>query len=391
MKSTPAAISVAVGVSVYTVVLGIIYPYLAINLAEAGTPKSLIGINASMVPIGLLCASLSYKYLLRLLSPFQIAIYSITLSAIVLAAIFSFEKNDGYSGIITAWMPLCILLGFVVNGLFIIGEAWINRLAPENIRGRVLGFYTTALIAGYGVGPLLISLVGHDGLSISIASVLLIILALSPIFAFRSILIQVSFGDTEKNDRPVSNWSFIRSNGLIVVCFASIAVFDNVAVSFMPVYFSGIGFDITQASWFLSLIIFGGAALQPLVGFVADRFSNLFIMLISSILTICLCFVVIALGEVWYLSVVLLIWGGAAFANYTLALKELGDRYDDERLVTGSAVLAMTWSLVTIVGLPAIGASIDIFGLFFFPMIICLVYPLVIVLTSFQFLSKDVR
>ena len=90
-----------------------------------------------------------------------------------------------------------------------------------------------------------------------------------------------------------------------------------------------------------------------------------------------------------YISVLLVLWGGLAFSNYTMALKELGDRYDDERLVVGSAVLAMTWSLVTIAGLPLIGIGVDIFGFLAFPFLLCTIYPIAMIVILTRIVSAS--
>ncbi len=389
-KSNYAALSVALAVSVYTVVLGIIYPYLSVNLSELGAPANLIGINASMVPIGLLIASVTYRHFLTIMSPFQIAVSAILISACILVLIFFFERIDNFDILLLFWIPLCISLGFTVNGLFIIGEAWINRLASNEMRGRILGLYTTALIAGYGVGPLFIGLLGHDGLRISVASIVIILFALLPMIVFRKKLQGVEFKSENRNGASsVSNLSFARRNFLIVLCFASIAIFDNGAVSFMPLYFSDVGLDIQLANQYLALVIFGGAAFQPLVGFIADKVSNGAVILVSSLMTLAIAFVVYIDLLPQYISVLLVLWGGFAFSNYTMALKELGDRYDDESLVVGSAVLAMTWSLVTIAGLPLIGIGVDIFGFSAFPFLLCTIYPIAMIVILTRIVSAS--
>ena len=51
----------------------------------------------------------------------------------------------------------------VGSSIFTAGEAWINQLAGDVGRGRIIGIYAAALSAGFGIGPLILSLTGIEG------------------------------------------------------------------------------------------------------------------------------------------------------------------------------------------------------------------------------------
>ena len=51
----------------------------------------------------------------------------------------------------------------VGSSIFTSGEAWINQLAGDVGRGRIIGIYAAALSAGFGIGPLILSLTGIEG------------------------------------------------------------------------------------------------------------------------------------------------------------------------------------------------------------------------------------
>ena len=51
----------------------------------------------------------------------------------------------------------------VGSSIFTAGEAWINQLAGDARRGRIIGIYAAALSAGFGTGPLVLSLTGIEG------------------------------------------------------------------------------------------------------------------------------------------------------------------------------------------------------------------------------------
>src|SRR3546814_1360654 len=79
------------------------------------------------------------------------------------------------------WFPLRFLLGAAGSFLWIVGEAWVNQMSTENIRGRTVGLYTAAGAGGTALGPLVLSLIGTEGMGSFIAAAVLLVVAGLPI------------------------------------------------------------------------------------------------------------------------------------------------------------------------------------------------------------------
>src|SRR5690606_16871759 len=62
-----------------------------------------------------------------------------------------------------AWFAIRFVMGASGVGLFVASEAWINQLAPDAIRGRIIGLYNTALAASFALGPVILATVGREG------------------------------------------------------------------------------------------------------------------------------------------------------------------------------------------------------------------------------------
>src|SRR5215813_2545543 len=74
------------------------------------------------------------------------------------------------------------MLGLVGSLIITSSEAWINQLAGDiGGRGRVIGIYAAALSAGFGIGPLLLSITGINGWAPFLANALLTALAMLPL------------------------------------------------------------------------------------------------------------------------------------------------------------------------------------------------------------------
>ncbi len=381
------ALAVIVAVSVFTVTLGIVYPYLTILLSARGFPSSIIGINAAMIPVGLIIGSIvTPKFAMRH-GPFAVALLSIFASAVLLASMYLWLGFANNENLFYLLMPLCVCLGIFINGLFVIGEAWINKLAPPDLRGRLLGVYTTALIAGYGVGPILLSISAGSDLMIQSASLLFLLVAAGPLFYYFTTIRALEF--TTGASRAGSGQGmigFALRAPYLVLCFASIALLDNAAMALMPLYGEAQGIGVEKIGLVLGSIIIGGAVFQPMIGVLADKSSNDKVICLASMATIALAFVFYLTSDFFLLTVVAFFWGGAAFGTYTMSLKKLGDEHTGADLLTGSGLLALTWGLTTVVGLPAVGSLIGATDEVYLPLFLVALYvPLVVLsLRNFQ-------
>ncbi|CAB4804882.1 unannotated protein [freshwater metagenome] len=54
------------------------------------------------------------------------------------------------------WIIMRISTGFCFAGLYVIAESWLNGLAENHFRGRLLAIYNLVTIGAYGVGQLLV-------------------------------------------------------------------------------------------------------------------------------------------------------------------------------------------------------------------------------------------
>jgi len=61
------------------------------------------------------------------------------------------------------WFVLRFLNGVGIAVLLVTSEFWINDLVASRRRGLVLGIYTAAQSVGFAVGPVLLAVIGSDG------------------------------------------------------------------------------------------------------------------------------------------------------------------------------------------------------------------------------------
>ncbi len=123
--------AVIICLMVFDVTMGLSYPLLSLLLEGRGHSPFVIGLNASMLPLGLVLSAPFVPSLATRFGPWRFAMGCIAVTAI-LWPLFKIWDSLG------AWFVLRFLLGIVEGGLFAISEVWINQLASGRNRGRVI-------------------------------------------------------------------------------------------------------------------------------------------------------------------------------------------------------------------------------------------------------------
>lgn len=94
-----------------------------------------------MTGVGLLLSCAALPRLLAALGPLRLMGAGLLATAGVLVLFPAFES-------VAAWFVLRIALGFCLNATFVVGEAWLNAIAGQETRGRMLGLYCTVNAGG---------------------------------------------------------------------------------------------------------------------------------------------------------------------------------------------------------------------------------------------------
>lgn len=349
-KINSGVIASIVAIGVFCLTLGLSYPLLALILERMGISTAVIGLNAAMTPLGIIVSSPFIPPLARRFGAWHTCVISLILTAVLLLALAAFRD-------VTTWFVLRFLLGIANTAIFITSEAWINQLAQPDIRGRIIGLYTTVAAAGFALGPLVIALIGSQGWLPFVVSLLGILLALPCIVMAKHHLPE--FQDTQ----DISTWSFIKLAPLLLLAVSLAALFDQVMVSLLPIYGLRHGITEAMAATMLMVLITGNIFLQMPIGWLADHFSRRHLLgclsfgsVAGSILLVFL------IGESILLWPMLFFWGAVAFGTYTVAMVELGDRFKGGLLLAGNSAFGIMWGIGGIVGPSIAGSAMDLMG-----------------------------
>ena len=161
-------------VTVFGLSIGQGAPLLPLLLEARGIDVTLNGLNAGAAFVGVIVGPLLAPRCVRWLGIRNFLLVCFALDIALTLALKVFDS-------IAAWFVLRALLGLVGSSVFTTGEAWINLLAGDEGRGRIIGLYAAALSAGFGIGPLVLSLTGIEGWSPFVANAAITAVATLPL------------------------------------------------------------------------------------------------------------------------------------------------------------------------------------------------------------------
>src|SRR5579863_5263587 len=116
------------------VAMGFTCPLLALILTHQDTPNGMIGASSATQSLAIfLAAPMAPRLIVEFgFVPTILSCVAITLATLLLLPLF---PN------VYAWFPIRLALGAGSFALFIACETWVNQIASEHSRGRVMGLF----------------------------------------------------------------------------------------------------------------------------------------------------------------------------------------------------------------------------------------------------------
>jgi MFS family permease len=165
---------------------------------------------------------------------------------------------------------------------------------------------------------------------------------------------------------------------LLLVLTAAVALADEGAMSFLPIYALAHDYAEKTGTVLLIVMIAGSVSLQYPIGWVADRVQR------ATVMTVCAAAAAVSAAAMpftvatpWLFACTVFAWGGLYYALYMLALVRLGESFSGMTLVTGNAAFAAMWGVGGIAGSSIVGGAMSAFGSIGFPLVFALTFGVI--------------
>jgi MFS family permease len=334
-------------------------PLLTLTLERAGYSPLTIGFNAAMGGLGIFLIGPYIDRLVRHLGPvncFRLGL--VVCSACLL--LFMLWVDPWY------WGAVRLVYGCASALMFVLNEASVNSLAPDEQRGRVLGVYASLFTIGYAGGPLLLVLAGTEGKAPFLWAAALFLVGLLPTIPLRKVEDRLRL---EAGTRRYSLAAIGRAAPLPLLAVLVYAFAEGACFALMPLWALDMGLSADAAAGLVGVWLSGNILLQFPLGWLSDRLGRARMIAACALLSAAGLAVGPFLGgddpALWALLVVL---GGLMGGLYTLALTLMGDRFRGPDLTVANTAFVMTFQLGMIVGPPLVGGVMQLLRPAAFPL-----------------------
>lgn len=338
----------------FSFIAGFIYPVIALALEARGHDEAAIGLNATASGLGILVAGFYIPRLIGRFGTFRLLAAGVVLCVVSLILMSAFT---GY----WSWIVLRIILAMSVAALFSVGEAWINAIAEEETRGRTVAIYVAAMALSFAVGAGTVKVTGFEGLLPFATAAVIVVLCFVPVLPFHAKDPLAEPDPLAENNGVVM--TVLRQAIVLMVVVVLFGALDAVILGLFPSYTLAQGVPATDAAMPLAAMAVGVVLLQFPLGYLSDRVPRMRLLtwILVSVVLLGPALPLVDLAH-WTGLLFVGVFGGLAFAPYTLALAVLGERYKGRKLAAGSALFAIMWGLGTTAGPVTFGVAMENLG-----------------------------
>ncbi len=328
---------------------GGLLPTLTLRLEAEGHGESLIGLMSGLTSVGVLGLGVFVPRLARRIPTADLMIGGMVLWLIAVPGLWLTTQSLGQHGVMR------VVLGMGLVGQWLGGEGWLNARAPEGRRGLVLGAYATALATGFALGPALASVYGAQAtttLGLLLVATLLAGLPVVPVRRHSPVLAGEGHG----------RLALLAAAPLLFLAAFLGGFGEMTAANLMPLAALKQGLSHHEALLTLTAFAVGNMILQIPLGWTVDRLGPRRVLALLALVTVAGALVLeqaLALPLVGW--PVLVVWGGAVFGLYTVAIIGVGHRFALGALAGANTLAVLSSETGGVIGPTLTGVAMDLF------------------------------
>lgn len=229
---------------------GLFATLLGVRAERAGLPTAVSSSIAAAYYVGFLVGS---RLTLRALGKVgHIRVYS-ALASVLAAAIAAVGVTDSS----TAWIMLRLVTGVCTAGVYVVAESWLNNLASNENRGRLLAVYSVLTMLFYGIGQFTLTVFDARLLVGFAVAAIVTSVAVAPVS-----LSEEAVAPTVGRLEHISLRELARVVPTGVVSCLLIGIAHGAIAGMSAVYATRVGMSAAMIGLFVALPSIGGVALS---------------------------------------------------------------------------------------------------------------------------------
>jgi len=338
---------------------------LALLLVTAGVYSTLVGIRAELKQLPTLVSGgittayyagflLGSWYTLRALKQVgHIRVYA-ALASLLSASVLITGVYD--SPLI--WIIMRSSTGFCFAGLYVVAESWLNGLASNTFRGRLLAMYNVVTIGAYGAGQLLVFNFDARTLTGFAFAAVVSSLAVIPVVMSEQAATPNVDNHTHITMRELAK---IVPTGAGTILLVGLA--HGGMLGMAVIYATREGLGVGRVGILIAAINLGGMALTWPISSASDDLDRRIIGVLSTLAVIVLGLVMLTqTPSSWFTTALLFAIGGFSFPLYAVGGAYTNDWVSQEQMGAAASQLVTLYGFGAMIGPLVAAPFLDIIG-----------------------------
>ena len=338
---------------------------LALLLVTAGVYSTLVGIRAELKQLPTLVSGgittayyagflLGSWYTLRALKQVgHIRVYA-ALASLLSASVLITGVYD--SPIV--WILMRSSTGFCFAGLYVVAESWLNGLATNTFRGRLLAVYNVVTIGAYGAGQLLVFNFDARTLTGFAFAAVVSSLAVIPVVMSEQAATPNVDNHTHITMRELAK---IVPTGAGTILLVGLA--HGGMLGMAVIFATREGLSVGRVGILIAAINLGGMALTWPISSASDDLDRRIIGVLSSLAVIVLGLIMLTqTPSSWFTTALLFAIGGFSFPLYAVGGAYTNDWVSQEQMGAAASQLVTLYGFGAMIGPLVAAPFLDIIG-----------------------------
>ncbi len=338
---------------------------LALLLVTAGVFSTLVGIRAELKHLPTLVSGgittayyagflLGSWYTLRALKQVgHIRVYA-ALASLLSASVLITGVYDSP----LVWIIMRSSTGFCFAGLYVVAESWLNGLASNTFRGRLLAMYNVVTIGAYGAGQLLVFNFDARTLTGFAFAAVVSSLAVIPVVMSE----QAATPQVENNTHiTMRELAKIVPTGAGTILLVGLA--HGGMLGMAVIFATREGLSVGRVGIMIAAINLGGMALTWPISSASDDIDRRIIGVLSSLAVIVMGLLMLTQEpSSWLTTALLFTIGGFSFPLYAVGGAYTNDWVSQEQMGAAASQLVTLYGLGAMIGPLVAAPFLDIIG-----------------------------
>lgn len=243
------------------------------------------------------------------------------------------------------WALMRFVFGACMAGLYVVVESWLNDLATNKTRGRILSIYMLVSMGGLTVGQLLLNIQDDSGFRLFILASVLVSVSLVPV----TLSAASSPPYAVPEPMPLRRLAKVVPTGVVSTFWSGATA--GALIGMAPVYAGAAGLSPARISLFLAAPLVGALVFQFPIGWLSDQLPRRGVIFAVAVAGVCAALVPLAVddGSVVALAAMFAL-GGCMFPLYSLTIAYTNDWLKIEQILGAAAALVRINGTGAVVG-----------------------------------------